>query len=39
MEAALVELVEHDRAEAPEQRIGLQPTRQDALGRHEQPVA
>ena len=37
VEAALVELVEHDRPEAGEQRVRLQPPREHALGRDEQP--
>ena len=37
VQAALVELVEHDRPEAREQRVGLQAPRQHALRGHQQP--
>ena len=37
VQAALVELVEHDRPEAGQQGVRLEPSRQDALGRHQQP--
>ena len=36
MDAALVELVEHDVRKSADERILLQPRRQDAFGRHEQ---
>ena len=36
MDAPLVELVEHDDVEVAEQRIALQPRREDAFRRHEQ---
>jgi hypothetical protein len=37
VQAALVELVEHDRPEAREQRVGLQAPREHALRGHQQP--